>query len=557
MAATTFAADTPLAITGLIASKGLSGNWLWLPVLGVHAAMFTFFAAPWSRSGVLTDAEFIALRYSGGAAVWLRWCRAILQLLTNCVILGWVLKGMVKIATPFFRWEEWFPGFVRYLEPFWPAASALGSLSDGLTIIGLLLIVGCYSSLGGLHGVILTDLLQLALALLGSSWLAMRAWNAVGGQEGLLTGLATHYGANHHYLDLLPTPGQGWLGALDIGAFTFGLYLVVQSYAYMSADGGGYFMQRLNATRSTTEAQKASMLFLVIHYMLRIWPWFIVGLVALVLVPVGQEHIALQGAGALARADREMAWPLLMAYLLPPGWLGVVLVSLLAAFMSTVDTHVNWGASYIVNDIWLVLRPQATDREQIRIARLSVLLFIVLAVVVSAQINTIAQAWQWFATMGAALGLPTLLRWLWWRVNAVGELTAMLAGLVIGCLVTLATDMPYEVRLLWVAAGSAVGLLAGIIWGTPTEANQLQRFIAQVQPAGWWPAMVSPHGSAQQVFGHALLSWLYLVLGTCVLLLAGYQWFFTRQPILACGAALVALWLLWWGVHRSLRERHR
>lgn len=259
MAATTFAADTPLAVTGIIATKGLSGNWLWLPVAGMHAAVCVVFAANWSRSGVMTDAELIIRRYSGPSAIYLRWCRATLQLLTNCVVLGWVLRAMVKIAGPFFLWEQWFPGLMAWLLPLWPAGTALGSLSEGLTIVVLLLVVGCYSSLGGLRGVVLTDLVQLGLALSGSVWLALQAWRAMGGRAGLLTGLTEQYGATHHYLDVLPTPGSGWLGAIGLSTFIFGVYLIVQSYAHMSADGGGYFMQRLNAAKSPQDAQKAAL----------------------------------------------------------------------------------------------------------------------------------------------------------------------------------------------------------------------------------------------------------------------------------------------------------
>ena len=213
------------------------------------------------------------------------------------------------------------------------------------------------------------------------------------------------------------------------------------------------------------------------------------------LIPLGQETASLNGGAALAAADREMAWPILMAYLLGPGWLGIVLTSLLAAFMSTVDTHVNWGASYLVNDVWLVLRPTASDREQMRVARSAVFLFVLLAILVSARIDTIAEAWKWMATLGAALGLPTLLRWLWWRVNAAGEIGAMLAGLSVGTTLALLTDTPYEVRLIWVTAASLIGLVAGMRLGPPTDAGHLQRFVDTVQPFGVWPG-ARPSGKA-------------------------------------------------------------
>ena len=544
MAATTFAADTPLAVSGIIADKGLSGNWLWIPAIGVHAAVFILFAANWSRSGVMTDAELIRLRYSGGSAYALRWCRAGLQLMQNCVVLGWVLRAMVKVASPFFLWHEWFPGFMAGVEAIWPSGTALGNASEGMTILVLLLIVGFYSTLGGLRGVVLTDLAQLSLALVGSTWLAVCAWKAVGGRRGLIDGLAALYGPGHAYLDWFPTPGSGWLGAVGVSAAIFGLYIVVQSFSNMSADGGGYFMQRLNAANSPEAASRATLLFLMIHYMVRVWPWFIVGLVALVLIPLGNETASLNGAGAPVATDREMAWPVLMAYLLGPGWLGIVLTSLLAAFMSTVDTHINWGASYLVNDVWLVLRPTASDREQMRVARSAVILFVLLAIVVSTRIDTIAQAWKWMATLGAALGLPTLLRWLWWRVNASGEIGAMLAGLSVGTVLALLTDVPYEIRLIWVATASLTGLLAGMLLGPPTEPQKLKQFIQTVQPFGAWP-YARPWGgrAALRLAG----SWAAVVGGILLLLFVGHQGLFKGwQPsVLVAGA--VALGLLYVG----------
>ena len=552
MAATTFAADTPLAVAGIIADKGLSGNWLWIPAIGVHAAVFIMFAANWSRSGVMTDAELIRLRYSGGSGYALRWCRAGLQLMQNCVVLGWVLRAMVKVASPFFLWHEWFPGFMAVVEAVWPPGTALGNASEGMTILALLLVVGFYSTLGGLRGVVLTDLAQLSLALVGSTWLAVCAWKAVGGRSGLLDGLAALYGPDHAYLDWFPTPGSGWLGAVGVGAALFGLYLVVQSFANMSADGGGYFMQRLNAANSPESARRAALLFLVIHYMIRVWPWFIVGLAALVLIPLGQETASLNGAGALAASDREMAWPVLMAHLLGPGWLGVVLTSLLAAFMSTVDTHINWGASYLVNDVWLVLRPTASNREQMRVARSAVILFVLLAIVVSARIDTIAQAWKWMATLGAALGLPTLLRWVWWRVNATGEIGAMLAGLSVGTALALFTGVPYEIRLIWVAAASLTGLVAGMLLGPPTAPDKLRQFVATVQPFGAWPYSRPGGGKvALRLAG----SWAAVVSGVLLMLYAGHQGLFRGwQPGVVISGA-VALGLLYAGTAPRLGRR--
>ncbi len=550
IAATTFAADTPLAVTGIVAGKGLSGNWLWLSWVGVHAAVIVVFAAGWNRSGVLTDAELIELRYSGRPAGLLRWFRAGLYgIVFNCIILGWVLRAMVKIAAPFFHWEAWTPGLVGRLEVIWPADSALGSPSDGLTILLLLAVVGVYSSMGGIRGVIFTDLVQLALALVGAFWLAGSAWRAVGGRQGFVDQLATLYGSEHRYLDLFPTAGSGWLGAVGLGASVYGLYLLVQSYANMPADGGGYLMQRLNTTRSPRHARRAAGLFLLLQYGIRVWPWFVVALAALVLIPLGAEQEALGGAGAAVGADRELAYPVLMGHLLGPGILGITVVSLLAAFMSTVDTHINWGASYIVNDVLLRLAPESSNRRQIVTARAAVAGFVVLAVAVSFRIETIEQAWQWVATLGAALGVPTALRWLWWRVTATSELLAMAAGLTTAIVLVTVTEIPYEVRLIWISAVSVAGMLAGLVIGPPTSAATLERFQRRVQPAGAWPGGTSRERLAQTL--GLVTRWAAIVAGVTLLLVAVRDFlFFPLRP-----AAWVSLVLgiagLGWGMQRA------
>lgn len=518
IAATTFAADTPLAVAGIIAAKGISGNWIWLAWMGVHAAVVVLFAENWSRSGVVTDAELITRRYSGRAAEWLRTARAGLYgIVYNAIILGWVLRAMVKIASPFFHWDLWFPVAVGALASIWPANSPLGTPSDAITILLLLALVVLYTSLGGLRGVIVTDLVQLALALVGTVWLAWEAWSAVGGRTGLVDGLERLYGAQHGLLDLFPQVAPGALGAFSYGFVIFGLYLVVQSYANVPADGGGYLMQRLNATRSPADARKASLLFLLIQYPLRIWPWVVVGLAALVLIPIGGESSALGGAGALVAGDRERAYPVLMGVLLQPGLLGLMVASLLAAFMSTVDTHMNWGASYLVNDVYLRLRPQATSQQQITVARIAVLVFAIGAVLVSFQIETIEQAWKWVAALGAALGAPTALRWVWWRVNAAGELGAMAVGLA-AAIVLGWIDWAFEIELLIIAIASLIGLAAGMLMGPRTDEGVINTFVADIQPIGIWPGRARRAGAKE--IGARALRWVAVV-GGVVALLAG------------------------------------
>lgn len=544
IAATTFAADTPLAVAGIVAAKGIGGNWIWLAWVGVHAAVVVLFAENWSRSGVLTDAELTTRRYSGQAASLLRTARAGLYgVVYNAIILGWVLRAMAKIAAPFFHWDAWFPGFMQVFASLWPAGTPLGTPSDGLTVLLLLGLVAVYAGLGGLRGVIVTDLVQLAFALGGSVWFAVAAWNAVGGRVGLLSGLTELYGPAHRYLDLFPSPAVAGLGGAGFAFLVFGLYLVVQSYANVPADGGGYLMQRLNATRSPADARKASLLFLALQYVLRVWPWLIVGLAALVLIPIGGEATALNGAAQRVAGDREQAYPVLMGVLLQPGVLGVMVASLLAAFMSTVDTHMNWGASYLVNDVYLRLYPGATPRRQIAVARAAVGLFAVVAVLVSFQIETIEQAWKWVAALGAALGAPTALRWVWWRVNAAGELAAMAAGLTAAAVLGFA-DWPYEAELIMISGASLVGLAAGILFGRPTEPAVIAAFVAEVRPVGFWPGRPLRAGAGEVAVRAA--RWAAVVGGT-VLALAGVHRLLllgeTLTGLLLVGAATAALML--------------
>ncbi len=489
IAATTFAADTPLAVAGIVADRGLSGNWLWLSWILVHAAVVAVFARRWWRADVITDAEFISRRYSDAATGALRTFRAMLYgLIYNVIILGWVLRAMGKIVHPLFRWDEWTPGLAALVGRLMPAHTALGGPSELITIVVLVLVVTFYSSLGGIRGVVRTDLVQFALGLLGSVWLAVAAWRAVGGRRGLHEGLVTHYGSRASELTaLFPSLDHGWAAALGLGAFALGAYLLVQAFANVPADGGGYLQQRLSASRSEEDAQKAAGLFVAMQYLIRTWPWFVVALAALVLVPLGTGPSALgPELTTMVRGDRELAYPALMVALLPPGVFGLLVVSLLAAFMSTIDTHFNWGASYAVNDLVLRARPDLSVRAQVRAARLAVIVFAVLAVLVAMQIDRIEQAWRWVAALGAALGAPTLLRWFWWRVTAASEFAGGVTGLVTAA-ITVAAGTVYERQLLWIAGTSLLATLLAIAVGPRASAADARTFAALTTPPGVWP----------------------------------------------------------------------
>jgi Na+/proline symporter len=388
----------------------------------------------------------------------------------------------------------------------------------------LVALVAVYSTVGGLRGVVRTDLVQFALGLLGSVWLAVVAWSRAGGREGVREGLAASYATRApELLQFLPSATDGWGGAIGLGAFGLGAYLLVQSYANVPADGGGYLQQRLSAARSEDDAQKAALLFVVLQYGVRIWPWLMVAFAALVLVPVGAEPSALgPELGALVADDREMAYPALMLTLLPPGVLGLLIVSLLAAFMSTVDTHFNWGASYAVSDVALRVWPAMTPRTQVRVARGAVLAFSVAAVFVAFHIERIEQAWQWVAALGAALGLPTMLRWFWWRVTAAAELAGAVIGLATAGVLLAVNAGSYEGRLIAISASSALATLLVIVVGPRPEPSSVRAFVQLVRPLGVWPR--EPDSPARTGLPGAIARTVLLIAVMVLVLRAGSWW---------------------------------
>ena len=528
IAATTFAADTPLAVTGIIAERGLSGNWMWLSWVVVHAGVVVYFAVRWSRAGVTTDAELVSLRYEGRSAEGLRLFRAGLYgLVFNVLVLGWVLKAMVKIATPFFDWARWTPGLVGALAAVWPDGSSFGTPAEGLTVLLLLLVVAIYSSAGGLAGVVITDLFQLGLALFGSIYFATAALARVGGTAELRHSLTRLYGDEHRYLDLIPQLQGGWIEAAGLGAFSFGLYLVVQSFANLPADGGGYLMQRLSATRSPRDARRAALFFVLLQYLVRVWPWFVVGLCALVLMPLGNEGAVFGDAVVSVAQDRESAYPRLMQALLPTGMLGLVVASLLAAFMSTVDTHLNWGASYVVTDVLPKLRQEHTERQRVLIARLAVLGFSVTAVAVSFQIESIAVAWQW----------------IWWRVTAWAELGSAGAGLLAGLLLSFVPAFGYELRLVLIAAVATVVCLATIYWGPSADPEAARRFATRVGALGFWPDRSARQASME--LGARALEMVAILGGVLLGLVAGHRLLLLGDVSSGVLYAAIACLLLW------------
>lgn len=483
MVATTFAADTPLVVTGMVAKYGIAGNWFWWSWAIAHVSMAVVFAALWRRARILTDAELVELRYAGRGATLLRAFKAVFfAVLINGIVLGWVIRAMSKIASPFVHWEAWLgPDRLASLEALWPSWLLIGTLDDTLTVLVLFGIVTLYSMLGGIRGVILTDLLQFAIAIVASITFAVVAVGEVGGMEGLLAALDAQYPDAEQILAFVPSADAAWLPVQ-----VFLIYLAVQWWAQYFSDGSGYLAQRLFTAKSDAHAEAGGLWFCIANYGLRTWPWVLIGLVSLVVFPLGVEPAG--EAARLVAADREMAYPVLMAELLPAGLLGLLFASLLAAFMSTVDTHINWGSSYLTNDLYRrFLRPDASQRELVRVGRVAVVFLSLLAVVIAGQISSVEKAWKLFIALGAGLGLPAMLRWVWWRVNAWTEIAGMTVAILIAPVLYAAfPDARDEYLLVAIVAVAATAALVATYLTPPVPHEHLERFVRRVRPPGWW-----------------------------------------------------------------------
>lgn len=503
--ATTFAADTPLAIAGLVATEGVSGNWFWwADVLPAMIAAFLI-AHLWRRSGVLTDNELVELRYGGRRAAGLRLFRALyFGVLRNAIVIGWVNLAMLKVLQ---------------------LALGLDPASGRWVLAGLFVLTVSYTLLSGLWGVVFTDLLQFTLAMVGSVLLAVLAVGAVGDLGSLIDRLSAVHGPETaaRTLALVPAEREAF--------WAFVIYVAVKSWSSGNTEGNGYIAQRLLATRDERHARLAAVWYAVANFALRPWPWILVGLVAFVAYP--------------ELSDREAGYVHVMLDRLPSGLRGLMIASMLAAFMSTVDTQLNWGASYLTHDVFRrFLRPQASERALVRVARVSVVLISALAVLATLAMPSIVGAWKFLASITAGTGLIVLLRWLWWRINAWSEISVMAASLVLANALLLFTDIPFPFSLAIVVAISVPFSLAVTLLTSPEEAARLRSFYERVQPSGWWQPVSAPLGQEERRLGAR--PWLEVAgatLGVYALLL-GAGGLFLGQPVLGWAGLGLGLALL-------------
>ena len=466
MAATTFSIDTPLYVAGLIGTRGLAANWEWWGFGLAHVAMAVVFAPLWRRSGVLTDAAFTELRYGGPAAAWLRGIKAfLLALPVNCIGIGYAFLAMRKVVEAL--------GIVSNQ----PVAAA-GGITDTLLLLSIVAaLVLAYTVAGGLWAVVITDFIQLLLALAGAGAVAWAAVHAAGGMDLLLDQLNA-IDDRPELLSMLPwqwnADGFEWIGGAEITVSTFLAYLTVQWWSFRRSDGGGEFIQRMLATKDEQQARLAGWVFLVVNYLVRSWLWVLVALAALVLLP--------------DQTDWEMSYPALAVQLLPPVVLGLVVVSLVAAFMSTVSTSVNWGASYLTHDLYQrFLRPKASPRELLLVGQAMSVMLLVLGVGTALISDSIGTVFRLVIAIGTGPGVVLVLRWFWWRINAAAELAAMLCGFVVGLstsVVPLLQISDYGQRLMVTTALTAVVWITVMLATPPESPAVLERFVQTVQPPG-------------------------------------------------------------------------
>ena len=466
MVATTFAADTPLAVTGLVARYGIAGNWLWWSMLFSGMLTVFFYARLWRRAGVLTDVEFAEIRYSGKPAMFLRGFRALyLGLPINLIIMGWVNLAIVKILM-----------------------LVLGvSKVEALAIaIGMMVITASISTLSGLWGVLWTDLFQFVLKMGMVILLAVVAVGAAGGLASLkqqLLVLEAHRGGSGSILSLFPDLNSTWMPFL-----TFFVYIAVNWWAswYPGAEpgGGGYVAQRIFSAKNEKHSLLATLWFNLAHYALRPWPWILVALVAMV---------RYQNDAAFA-SDPESGYIRILVSDLPVYFRGLMLAAFAAAYMSTIGTQLNWGASYLVNDVYKRFLVRARqDRHYVGVAQLTTIFLMILSAIVTYFMGSIEGAWKFLIALGAGTGLVYILRWFWWRINAWSEVSAMAAAFITSLSLQYvfqldeANPREFAMLLLLTVAITSVVWIAVTFLTDPEPRETLLAFYRRVKPsAAFW-----------------------------------------------------------------------
>jgi len=469
MVATTFSTDTPNFVTDLTRQNGVAGNWYWWAFLLTGMLTVFVYAKLWRRTGVMTDVEFYELRYSGRPAAFLRGFRALyLGVFFNIIIMASVSLAAIKIG-----------------------AVMLG-FSPLQSVLIAALVTAVFSTLGGFRGVLLTDFLLFFLAMIGAVAAAVVALGhpAVGGLGGLLD--------NPHVqgkLSLIPSFDLNGAESTELLLFTFVIPLTVQWWSawYPGSEpgGGGYIAQRMLAAKDERHAVGATLLFNAAHYALRPWPWILVALCSMVVFPELSDLRKAFPNVDPSVVKHDLAYPAMLTFL-PEGLLGLVLASLIAAYMSTISTHLNWGSSYVVNDFYRrFIQPQASEKRLVLVGRLSTVAMMALAGGLALWLENSVQAFKIMLQIGAGTGLLFLLRWFWWRINAFSEIAAMVVSFLVAVFFEFVQEPLFGVDRLPTSWEFVLGVgITTVAWVTatfltrPTEPDRLRRFYRLAQPGG-------------------------------------------------------------------------
>ncbi|RMD94588.1 MAG: sodium:proline symporter [Calditrichaeota bacterium] len=554
MVATTFAADTPLAVTELVARNGIAGNWLWWNLaIGGMLTVF-FFARLWRRAGIMTDVEFVELRYDGKAAAALRGFRAVyLGLFMNAIVMGWVNKAMEKIFSV-----------------------VLPEFNAFLLVVLAASIIAIYASASGLLGTARTDSFQFVFAMLGCIVLAVIVVQLpqVGGMAALKAKL------NPQIINFFPKIGEvtatgitGGALALSVGAFIAHIGLQWWSTWYPGADpgGGGYIAQRMMSAKDEKHSLFATLWFTIAHYAVRPWPWIIVALAALVILPRSQspEMIKQENPALFAKVEQAfqnksllnsdnpefnspefkamyekyentvdpgVMYPKLMLRYLPPGLLGLLIAVFLAAYMSTIASQLNWGTSYLINDFYRrFVKKQASERHYVIISRLGIIFMTLFSLLVTKYfLTTISGAWEFIINASAGMGAVLILRWYWWRINAWSEISAMIAPLLIYPFSVYVLGLKSPITLYPTVFGTTVVWLVVTYLTRPVQLEKLKAFYKRTHPGGigWnYIQKMVPEVKGDSGFGRLFLDWLLGVIMVYAFLFGLGEFLFTNYLI--------------------------
>jgi Na+/proline symporter len=511
MVATTFAADTPLAVTGLVAKGGIAGNWLWWNMVASGMMTVFLYARLWRRSGVTTDVEFSEIRYSGRPAAFLRGFRALyFGIPINCIVLGWVNLAMVKILMLILGIEKW---------------QALG------VVLGLIAITSFISTLSGLWGVLVTDLVQFVIKMGVVIALAFASVDAVGGIDAMKDNLIAMGRADAR--NFVPDLNSAWMPMI-----TFFVYIGMTWWAtwYPGAEpgGGGFVAQRMLSAKDERHSLWATLWFNIAHFAIRPWPWILTALAALILYPNLE--------------DKESGYVLVMIDHLPASLRGLMFAGFIAAYMSTIGTNLNWGASYIVNDFYRrFYKPDEPEKHYVWVSQWVTILLTIVSAIVTFYLTSIAGAWKVLLATGAGTGGVLMLRWYWWRINAWSEISAMLCAAVVSIVLQLVMGMDSDrpVDFAWIMIITVT--ITTVVWLSvtfltkPEPMDKLVEFYRRVRPskAGWGPVakVAGPVETADDA-GAGLVDWL-LGCGLIYTSLFGTGKLILGEPVM--GSGLLAL----------------